>query len=134
MPNRRSCDELVALVKAKGPAVLRGLAYLDEIVDIDGAAEFTGLKPSAIRSYHGQARRKREELAGLPARERRRETPQWMWPEPDLTLAGHPGWKLSTLVVSRASMPGRGAGGGRPWPSKSSSSPPKQQVQEGSSH
>ncbi len=68
MPNRRSCDELVALVKAKGPAVLDGLAYLDEIVDIDGAADYTGLKASAIRSYHGQAKRKRAALAVMPAR------------------------------------------------------------------
>src|SRR5215469_6559652 len=115
MVKRRTCAELVELVKAKGPEALDGLDYLDEIVDIDHAAEFTGLKATAIRSYHGQALRKRAARAELPARERKKAAPQWMWPEPDMVLARRPGWKLRTLVLSRAAMPGRGAGGGRPW-------------------
>jgi hypothetical protein len=115
---KRTCAELVALVNANGAEALDGMEWLDEIVDIDGAAEFTRLKTMAVRSYHGQARRKRTELAALPARERKKAEPSWMWPEPDLMLAGHAGWKLRTLVLSRAAMPGRGAGGGRPWPSR----------------
>jgi hypothetical protein len=115
---QRTCAELVALVKDKGQAALDGLEYLDQIVDIDGAAKFTGLTQNTVRAKWGQAKRKRAELAEIPARQRAAATPKWLWPEPDLTLAGHPGGKLRTLVLSRASMPGRGAGGGRPWPKK----------------
>jgi len=101
---RQTCAELVALVKDKGPRALNRIKWLDEIVDAAGAAEFTGLNVVAVRAYHGQGMRKR--AAGGTG---------WAWPEPDITLGGRPGWKLRALVLGRAAMPGRGAGGGRPW-------------------
>jgi len=100
-----SCDELVALVREKGPKALNRLKWLDELVDVEGAAAFTGLKPLAVRSYHSQAQ----------VRRGKGQTSRWMWPEPDRLFGGRPAWTLRSIVLGRASMPGRGAGGGRPW-------------------
>lgn len=151
---QQTCDELIEQVKAKGPRSLsgRGNAWLDEIVDIDGAAEFTGLSTAAVRHYHSTARRLRaNEGKCLRCREltddcqcpegprlrdqsgNQAKRPVWLWPEPDMILAGHAGWKLRTIVLSRASMPGRGAGGGRPWPKPEPAKPPTRRSRSKSS-
>jgi hypothetical protein len=107
-----TCAELVGLVKEHGPGVLDGMGWLSQVVDVAGAAEFTGLKPGAVRSYHSHARRKR---AAITAGTLTAATAGWLWPEPNQTFGGRPTWTLRTLVLGRAAMPGRGAGGGRPW-------------------
>lgn len=98
--DRSSCHELVALVREMGPKSLNRLRYLDELVDMADAAKFTGLAVESVRSMYGRGQRRRK--AG---------DVRWAWPEPDLLVAGHPAWKLRTLVLGRASMPGRGKGG-----------------------
>lgn len=110
MGERLTCAELVVLVRDQGPQALHGMRWLGETTDAEGAAQFTGLSVSAVRMYHGAARRRRARgescrywpAPGVPL------DGQWMWPEPDKTLGRRPGWKLRTLVLARAAMPGRG--------------------------
>lgn len=113
MSRPMTCDQLVALVRANGEQALDGMDWLDELTDVQGVADFTGLSVLTIRSYHGKS-----------TQQYRPGSPRWSWPKPDMTLSGRPGWKLRTVVLARASMPGRGAGGGRPaWRSNRASQP-----------
>jgi hypothetical protein len=98
--SRMTCDELVALVQAQGPGGLKSLKWLDELVDVTGAAEFTGLAVESVRTLSKPAMR------ALKA-----ERGQWAWPEPDHVFGGRQVWKLRTIVLARASMPGQGRGG-----------------------
>ncbi len=84
-------------------AALAPYRWLDDLADYARVAEFTGLQQGVIRHYHLRARGRRqrgEEGRGA-----------WgAWPEPDLDLNRRPLWKLSTVVIARAEMPGKGSG------------------------
>lgn len=112
----RTCAELVGEVSEmtvkQRDRHLAKIKWLDELVDSVGASEFTGLTRAAVQDYHRKAARRRY-LATLPKDQQ--PAGDWQWPVPDYVSGRSPSWKLRTLVVARATMPGRGAGGGRPW-------------------
>jgi hypothetical protein len=97
--DRLSCDELVALVRERGPKAVARLKWLDEIVDVTAAAAFTGLAVESVRTLSKPATRKQRTEAG-----------RWSWPAPDLVVGGRQAWSLRTIVLARAQMPGQGRG------------------------
>ncbi len=117
MTDRKTADELVNEVRvmlaserlltaapAKRDAAIREYLtrykWLGEFADTTKAAAFLGLSVESVRTYHTQGTSRRR--AGYSG---------WMWPEPDLVVARRPAWTLATLVIARATMPGRGRGG-----------------------
>lgn len=75
-----------------GPAI-------DELADIPTIAAWLGISPSSI--YRERSRRRADGSAA--------------WPEPDSEFGRSGAWRYRTVVLHRASQPGRGsAGRGRP--------------------
>ncbi|HET9893661.1 MAG TPA: transposase [Streptosporangiaceae bacterium] len=104
---RLTCTELVDTVREMTPRqrdrYLARHRWLGELVDMKTAATFTGLGYTTVQLYHRQAVRHRREGDDVA----------WMWPEPDGKFGRSPAWRLRTLVVARATMPGRGKGGAK---------------------
>ena len=92
--------ELIALVREYGPGSVSRLDWLEQVVGYDDAARFLEV---GVRTLRTDATRP-------PTKD---GTPRM--PRPDQRLGRSPGWKLRTLVLHRASLPGQGAKG-RPKP------------------
>jgi len=102
------CEELVAAVREALQAgadedaarVLEACApAIDEFAGVVEAAEWLGISPASI--YRERSRVRADGAAA--------------WPEPDRVFGRSSVWKYRTLVLHRASMPGKGsAGRGRP--------------------
>src|ERR1017187_961274 len=99
-PGLPTAAELIALVLEHGPAALDAYSpAIDEDTDTAGAAAWLGIERASIwRESH-----------------RRRPDAPPRWPKPDYPASRGGSWRYRTLVLHRASMPGRGsAGRGRP--------------------
>lgn len=87
-----TADDARRALDAYAPAV-------DTLVDAAAAAAWLGISPSSI-----YRERSRERADGTPG-----------WPDPDRKFGRSGVWSYRTLVLHRATMPGRGsAGRGRP--------------------
>jgi hypothetical protein len=99
-PGLPGAAELIALVRAEGPAALNAYApAIDQAVDVAGAARWTGRQPASI------------------SRDRSRRMPDGTprWPKPDYPAGRTGSWHCRTIVLHLAALPGRGsAGRGRP--------------------
>lgn len=100
---KRTAKAWQAARERRARRALAPYRWLDALADYSQIADFTGLKTEVIRHYHLRARAKRER--GEEGRG------AWSaWPRPDLDLSRRPLWKLSTIVIARADMPGKGTG------------------------
>lgn len=99
-PDLPPAAELVQAVKDRGPAALDVYApAIDQLADVAAAAAWLGVSRASI--YRERSRTRAD---GAPA-----------WPDADETAGRSGMWRYRTLVLHRASMPGKGsAGRGRP--------------------
>lgn len=86
---------LVDAVRRDGPGVLDAFPGVDEFADLAAAADFLGVSYGSARTLRGRRRRD-----GSPS-----------WPEPDYRFGPAPVWRYRTLILHRATAPGRGAPG-----------------------
>jgi hypothetical protein len=98
-PGLPAAGELIAAVRAGGPAVLDAWApAIDTLADAATAAAWLRIKPATIYRHRNNP------PAGQPA---------------DHTSGRSASWTFRTLVLHRAAMAGRGAyGRGRPSPNR----------------
>jgi hypothetical protein len=99
-PGLPAAAELIALVRAQGPASLDVYApAIDAPVDVAGAASWLG--------------RQRDSISRDRSRRLADGTPRW--PRPDYPSGRSGSWRYRTIVMHLAALPGRGsAGRGRP--------------------
>lgn len=91
-----SAATLAVLVQRDGPAALDAYApAIDGQADLTAAAAFMGVTYKSARTLRSRTR-----ADGSPA-----------WPKPDAQYGQAPVWTYRTLVLFKASAPGRGAPG-----------------------
>ena len=77
-----------------------------DLLDIAKVAEVIGVSPRTVSSYATRARRRREAGTSRPGD----------FPPHDSTFGRTPVWHRDTIRKWIEDRPGKGVGGGRPWP------------------
>lgn len=94
--DRPTCAELVTAIKGKNQRdrdqYLAQFPWLDDLADTRTLAAWTGIEATSITDYHTRK-------TGGPRK----------WPVPDEEYGGRPVWRFRTILLHRASQPGRGS-------------------------
>ncbi|MBM0206654.1 hypothetical protein JNW90_29315 [Micromonospora sp. STR1s_5] len=88
-------------------------AELPPVVTLRVMAEDLGLPYETVLTYRKRSIRNRRNAQPRPGD----------LPVPDAPLDDKPGWTRETYLTWKANRPGRGAGGGRPWPQAGENEP-----------
>lgn len=92
---RPKCAELVTAIKGMTARdrdqYLQQFPWLDDLADTNTIAAWTGIAPTSITDY----------LTRKTAGPRR-------WPRPDESFGGRSTWRFRTILLFRASQPGKG--------------------------